>query len=426
MLKILKLIIIITFLLTIQIIKTDDKITNLSINKFNVVARALTNTLTLIFHEEKTVTIDYSSSTAENITNKPFKYLGTSYPLVYKYNNDNNQLMYYIVSITENSTNKFTFTVYESNKNSNANLTPFNIEFSQLNSLSSINENEFIASIINTNNKCDVIKCTLSNYSCDSLISNSESLCSNDNEILNVYYQPEINKYIYLHYSSNQMTSGIFNSLTNDYTSPQKTIPLNGDCNSISQLQTIQITENVILNCFMNTGNKKVCCSKGEYDEEKGEYNLNEFTADLSCQSNSFSMDKLDNDYILISCPGQQSNENPKYILYDKNKKIRGSGVITWTNSHYMRDFTITPNGDIYIIAYHNCGVFHQHKIIKENYTCSDFNYVIKHQDERLTQLNSITNDGTNIPSSIIIKNSNCVMFSEIQMVKLFKVVLQK
>ena len=186
MLKILGLIIIITFLLTIQIIKTDDRITNLSTSKFNVVSRALTDTLTLIFHEDSTVTIDYSSTQADQITNTPFKYLGTSYPLVYKYYNNNNELIYYIVSITEKNSG-LTFNVYESNKNSNANLTPFEVEFSQLNSLSSINENEFIASIINTNGDCDVIKCTLIDYSCDSLNSDFLSLCRNNNKILNVY-----------------------------------------------------------------------------------------------------------------------------------------------------------------------------------------------------------------------------------------------
>ena len=412
MLKIIKLIIIITFLLTIQIIKSanSDRIDNLSKTDFNVVARALTDDLFLIFHKEKTATIEYLQNNLKTITNTPFKYLGTSYPLVYKYYNS--QLIYYIVSITKNSANNFIFMVYESNNTSNdPNLTPFNIEFSQLNSLSSINENEFIASIINKDGDCDVIKCTLENiYTCSSLNSGFLSLCRNNNKILNVYYQPDIDEYIYLLYSPSEMTSGIFYSSGDDiYKQSQKTVTLNGDCNSITQLQTIYITDNIFLNCFM-TENQKVCCSKGEYDKEKGEYNLNEFTADLSCQSNSFSIDKLDNDYILISCPGQQSNENPKYILYDKNKKIRGSGVITWSNGHYMRDFSITPNGDIYIIAYHpvNCGIFHHHKITKENYMCSDFNYVIKPQDEHLTQLNSITDNGINIPSTIKINQSNC------------------
>ena len=150
-----------------------------------------------------------------------------------------------------------------------------------------------------------------------------------------------------------------------------KTITLNEDCNSISQLQTIQITENVILNCFMNTENKKVYCSKGEYDKEKEEYNLNEFTTDLTCPSESFSIDKLANNYIIISCPGGE-REQPHYILYDSNKKIKGQGELyandpqSSRGPHYMRDFTITPSGDIYILANHppvrdiNCDYFHK------------------------------------------------------------------
>ena len=84
MLKNFKIIIIIILLLEITIIQTDDRILNLSTSKPNIVSRALTDTLTLIFHEDSTVTIDYSSTQADQITNTPFKYLGTSYPLVYK------------------------------------------------------------------------------------------------------------------------------------------------------------------------------------------------------------------------------------------------------------------------------------------------------------------------------------------------------
>ena len=380
----------------------------------------MTDTLTLIFHEDSTVTIDYFSTQADRITNTPFKYLGTSYPLVYKYYNNNNELIYYIVSITEKNSG-LTFTIYESNKNSNSNLTPFEVEFSQLNSLSSINENEFIASIINTNGDCDVIKCTLIDYSCDSLNSAFLSLCSNDDDILNVYYQPEINKYIYLHYSSGQMTSGIVNSSgDDDYKESTKIITLNEDCNSISQLQTIQITENVILNCFMNTGNKKVYCSKGEYNKEKEEYNLNEFTTDLTCPSESFSIDKLANNYIIISCPGGE-REQPHYILYDSNKNIKGQGQLyandpqSSRGPHYMRDFTITPSGDIYILANHppipgvNCDYFHQHKITKSSYMCSDYSQVIIPKDDQSTKLNTyINNNNNNIPSKIVVYENNC------------------
>ena len=99
MLKILKLIIIITFLLTIQIIKNAEKIDDLSTDYHKVVSRALTDDLFLIFHEQNTVTIRYSQSKPTILTDTPFKYLGTSYPLVYKYPNNNE--LYYIVSITE-------------------------------------------------------------------------------------------------------------------------------------------------------------------------------------------------------------------------------------------------------------------------------------------------------------------------------------
>ena len=217
------------------------------------------------------------------------------------------------------------------------------------------------------------------------------------------------------------MTSGIVNSLSdNNYTPSQKTITLNEDCNSISQLQTIQITENVILNCFMNSENKKVCCSKGEYDKEKGEYNLNEFTTDLTCPSESFSIDKLANNYIIISCPGGE-REQPHYILYDSNKKIKGQGELyandpqSSRGPHYMRDFTITPSGDIYILANHppvrdiNCDYFHQHKITKSSYMCSDYSQVIIPKDDQSTKLNTyINNNNNNIPSKIVVYENNC------------------
>ena len=70
---------------------------------------------------------------------------------------------------------------------------------------------------------------------------------------------------------------------------------------------------------------------------------------------------------------------------------------------------------------------FHQHKITKENYMCSDFNYVIKPQDEHLTQLNSITDNGINIPSTIKkMKLVVIMIFYNIQKHKVFKVFLQK
>ena len=70
MLKILKLIIIISFLLTIQIIKSasSDRIDNLSTVYPQVVSRALTDYLFLIFHKEKTATIEYLQNNINNIT----------------------------------------------------------------------------------------------------------------------------------------------------------------------------------------------------------------------------------------------------------------------------------------------------------------------------------------------------------------------
>ena len=73
-----------------------------------------------------------------------------------------------------------------------------------------------------------------------------------------------------------------------------------------------------------------------------------------------------------------------------------------------MRDFTITPSGDIYIIANHpGCSYFHEHKIFKDDYMCSDYSYVINPKDDQLTKIDTYTKEDK-IPSSIVVHKNNC------------------
>ena len=369
-------------------------------NKDKLAIRPISGNNFIIFHEEKTIIKTYNVANEQDL-NSLFNFKGTFYPLFYNIDNNN----YYIVSPENSNPNKLK--IYKGEI-----INTFNdFKFSKLNILTPLNNHQFIASYSNstTDKKC-LISCFDFN---DNSITTTDfsSLCtsSDDNEFLNIYNIN--NNYIYMHYVSGKIESGSISlSSTKNFnivSNISQTLD-NSDCQVVSQLQVVNIDNSITKVCFYNPSNFKVCCATGIY--ENNEYKLGEFVSNLECKDTGyFSLYKLTDNLSIVGCAGSTS-EHLKYNIYNNDNKLKGDGKIIChpSKQHYMKDFAVNENGNIYLLAYHSGCSYHEYYIQKNQYeVCTDKNEIIKIINEGEKEANIISKYFS-IPTSIVIRDTDC------------------
>ena len=395
---------------------TDRVDINSSKDPFFVV-RAISSTLVLIFHKEYTIirTINETSNIINKISNTPFLFSGTFYPLVYTENN----LLYYIVSPDSTiSPSKFQIyynTDFRSNKCiiSNADgdncikQNPFGgFTFSKLTSLNPINNHQFIASYLNLANQCEVAIFDI-NTDQYQLLDNSllQQCPSESNKSLNVYKLGT--EYIFIKSSTGKIESGTF--INSNVKASNIEITLDNGCENVSQLQIIEMGNNKYMNCFIDSTSSNVCCANATFDN--GEYILGTFKSDIQCSdSQYFSMNMLTNNLLMIGCSGGKNIEY-NYILYSDDRRLRQNGKIGNTE-HVIKDFVILPNQNFYSLKFHgSCGSIHEKEDdkseIPSDWKCFDKSINVEVQNTNdYINMQQYLNDQD--PNSIYINNNDC------------------
>ena len=395
---------------------TDRVDINSSKDPFFVV-RAISSTMVLIFHKQYTIirTINETSNIINKISNTPFLFSGTFYPLVYTENN----LLYYIVSPDSTiSPSKFQIyynTDFRSNKCiiSNADgdncikQNPFGgFTFSKLTSLNPINNHQFIASYLNLANQCEVAIFDI-NTDQYQLLDNSllQQCPSESNKSLNVYKLGT--EYIFIKSSTGKIESGTF--INSNVKASNIEITLDNGCENVSQLQIIEMGNNKYMNCFIDSTSSNVCCANATFDN--GEYILGTFKSDIQCSdSQYFSMNMLTNNLLMIGCSGGKNIEY-NYILYSDDRRLRQNGKIGNTE-HVIKDFVILPNQNFYSLKFHgSCGSIHEKEDdkseIPSDWKCFDKSINVEVQNTNdYINMQQYLNDQD--PNSIYIKNNDC------------------
>ena len=378
------------------------------------VTRAISNNYVLIFHPEYSVIrkIGEGENVINKISNPPFLFNGTFYPITYS---DNDGKLRYIIS-PSSTESPSKFRIYYNPDSSNENCMTENrcikenlfqeIQFSKLTSLSPIDENQFFASYVNiTNNRCEFAIFDLSSNSHILLSENLNEVCSNPDQ-LNVYYID--NQYIYIKSNSETVESGTFDNTTKTLNKSSNQIKLGNGCENLSQLQVIKMGNNKYMNCFLNSNNDNVCCATGSF--ENGIYNLGTFKSDITCSNSKyFSMNILNNGLLMIGYP-LNADQRYNFILYSDDRRVRYDSVFG-DLTHPSKDFTILPNKNVYFIQYHGtCDSLHEKEytsslIPSSNGNCTDKSINVRIQNTNDYVKINIQNED---PEKIYFNNSDC------------------
>ena len=207
------------------------------------VTRPISNEYVLIFHPNSTIIrkINEKHNIIREISNSPFLFKGTFYPITYA--DDQGKLRYIISPSSTESPSKFKIYYNPDSANENCftkdscideNLFQ-GIQFSKLTSLTPIDGNKFLASYVNyQNNKCEVAVFDLSTNTTSLLSETLLNECSDPDKSLNVFFIN--NQYVYIKSNSGIVESGTFNNSTNTLNKSSNQIKLGNGCENLSQL----------------------------------------------------------------------------------------------------------------------------------------------------------------------------------------------